>query len=95
MTRDKVYALIDQERDYQDDVWAENHPESEHPLRVGEDLLLLQKYVDDATDVWTRESRPEVKTMDLMRKIAAIAVRSIESNGAPPRFVNRQPEQTI
>ena len=85
MKREDVYKLIDGERDYQDLVWKENNVDSDHPLRIGEDLLLIEAYLRKAIDQWTVERRPEIQTMAIMRKIAGIAVRSMETNGAPPR----------
>jgi hypothetical protein len=85
LKREEVYALIDGERAYQDKAWSENNMGGDHPLRIGEDLLLIERYLRSAIDMWTSEKRPEVQTMALIRKIGAIAVRSMETNGAPPR----------
>lgn len=85
MNREDVYKLIDGERAYQDTAWASNNPTSVQPLTIGEELLLLEVYVRDAIDQWKFEPRPEVKTAALIRKIGAIAVRAMETHGAPSR----------
>lgn len=85
MKRNEVYELIDGERDYQDQVWAENAIENNNPLRVGEDLALIEVYLRKAFDTWSTERRPEIETMGIIRKIAGICVRSMETNCAPPR----------
>lgn len=85
MKRSEVYNLIDGERAYQDKLWLQNAAHAPQPLRIGEDLLLIEQYINLARTEWTSESRPEVKTMAIIRKIAGITVRSMEVNGAPPR----------
>lgn len=85
LKREDVYKLIDGERVYQDKAWAENNPTATAPLTIGEELLLLEVYLRDTIDQWKVEPRPEVKTMGMIRKIGAIAVRAMESHGAPPR----------
>ena len=79
MTRDEVYALIDGERAYQEQLWPSN------PLQEGEFIALLQDYVNQARTVWVREPKPCQQTMGIIRKIAAIAVHAMEQHGAPSR----------
>lgn len=86
MKRDDVYKLIDGERDYQDQQWSENAIENNNPLRIGEDLALIEVYLRKAFDTWSTERRPEVVTMGIIRKIAGICVRSMETNNTPPRI---------
>lgn len=89
--RPEVYAAIDGERDYQDRVWAENnpvnptHPTDLRPLSIGEDILLIEEYALKARAAWSVESRPEVGALHAIRKIADIAVRCMETHGAPRR----------
>jgi len=89
--RSEVYAAIDSERDYQDRVWAENnpanptHPTDPRPLSIGEDILLIEEYARRARAKWTGELRPEIGALDIIRKIAGIAVRCMETHGAPKR----------
>lgn len=86
MKRETVYKIIDGERNYQDQQWSENAIENNNPLRVGEDLALIEVYLRKAFDSWSTERRPEVKTMDIVRKIAGICVRSMETNNTQPRI---------
>ena len=96
ISRQQVYEAIDSERNYQDKIWAENnpinplHPTDPRPLAIGEEILLLEEYVLKARFVWSKESRPEIGALDDMRKIAAIAVRSMETWGAPKREMSEQ-----
>ena len=92
--RQEVYAAIDSERDYQDQVWASNNPANPQPpregeparaLSIGEDILLMEEYLTRARAQWTKEARPEWGALDIIRKVAGIAVRCMETNGAPKR----------
>jgi hypothetical protein len=86
MTRAEVYRLIDGERAYQNRVWHRKEDEADpNPLAVGEFVLLLEEYVAKARAQWTIEKRPEWKTMDIIRKVGAIAVNAMEQHGAPSR----------
>lgn len=78
--RTNAYLAIDGERAYQEDI----HPHPE-PLTVGEELILLEEYIAKAREKWVKEGRPEVATLNGIRKVAAIAVRCLEQHGAPRR----------
>lgn len=78
--REDVYAAIDSERVYQDAQWPQGNP-----LTIGESLLLIEQYTAKACVVWTVESPPETETLNVVRKIAGIAVRCMENHGAPKR----------
>jgi hypothetical protein len=84
--REAVYAAIDSERDYQQLVWngLKNH-EADNPLTSGEFLTLLRVYLRKAEEAWAIEEKPEVNTLDVVRKIAGIAVNCMEQHGAPKR----------
>jgi len=91
--RARVYEVIDGEREYQDRVWRENNPSSPEtaldgtarPLSIGEDILLIEEYIAKARALWSCEKRPELGALNILRKIAGIAVRCMETHGAPPR----------
>lgn len=85
--RDEVYAAIDGERAYQDNLWTieEDGQDVPNPLTIGEFVLLLEEYAAQARKLWAGEKKPEGKTLDVMRKCAAIAVHCMEQHGAPPR----------
>lgn len=80
MNRTEVYALIDGERDYQD---ALNGRE----LMSGEEILLLQEYVERARLAWTVDfnENPDSEYLHMVRKVAGIAVRCMEHNGGAAR----------
>lgn len=89
--RDRVYAAIDSERDYQDRVWAENAGKvaGAQVRTVAEELLMLEEYVSKARAAWTVAPRSAevLITTDILRKCAGICVRAMENHGAPERVV--------
>lgn len=74
--RQDVYDAISGERDYQDKL-------NDRWISPGEELLLLQEYVDRARTAWTKDfgktTNPEY--LHVVRKIAGIAVRCMEHHG--------------
>lgn len=86
-SRAEVYQAIDTERNYQDSQWPGRADNGHNALTVGEFVLLMQDYVSQATAVWTIEPKPTPKTLDAVRKIAAVAVNCMEQNGAPMRRI--------
>jgi len=83
-SRIEVYRAIDTERVFQDDKWGEM--DAANPVTVGEFVLLLEQYAAEARAVWSREFKPNDKTVEIVRKIAAIAVNCMEQHGAPQRL---------
>ncbi len=78
-TRQEVYNAIDSERAYQENL-------NDHLQTIGEEALMMNEYVARVTKEWTNEfTRPEVKTLAEIRKLAAICVRCLEHHGAPSR----------
>ena len=91
--RTEVYAAIDTERAYQDARWPQNgQPGFPNPLTIGEFVLLLEQYAAEARAEWAREKRPEMRTLNIVRKIAGIAVNCMEQHGAPHRASTRGTE---
>ena len=82
-SRHTVYEAIDTERDYQDNLWGDDG--KPNPLTVGEFVLLVEEYAAKARAVWINEAKPERKTLDVVRKVAGIAVNCMEQHGAPKR----------
>ena len=82
MVRDMVYKIINQEREYQDNLSEERT--DGHIHSVGEELILLNVYLRKAMDAWA-DNPGDTYALDQIRKIAAIAVRCMENHGAPPR----------
>lgn len=84
-TRAEVYAAIDTERAYQDK--GKGNARTDRPNNsVGEELLLAHGYLSKAIQEWCGP-HPEGRDASLhtIRKVAGIAVRALENNGAPPR----------
>jgi len=83
--REAAYAAIDSERAYQDQVWptTTNEPRP-HRHTVGEEIVLLQSYTGKAVEAWT-VNEGDKAALDVIRKIAAIAVRAMELHGVVER----------
>lgn len=85
-SRKEVYEAIDGERLYQDRMWAASGASADGVLSIGEQILLIEEYVTKARALWAVENRPELGALDMIRKIAGIAVHCMEDHGAPPRL---------
>jgi hypothetical protein len=84
MKRRKVYELIDGERKYQDSL-PPSRTDGEQ-RSVGDYLTMLRSYMGKADAAWTDNPGDE-QALDVVRKIASIAIRCMEDHGAPPRMV--------
>lgn len=82
--RSEVYAVIDGERDYQENLPSNRSEDAKRTRMVSEYLTMLDHYVRHAQDAWTLRAGIEEPMKD-MRKIAALAVRCMEEWGAIPR----------
>ncbi len=85
MLRDDVYCLIDGERDYQDAMQVGPNGRTDGKQKsVGDYLTLLVAYTARACEAHV--GRPgDQPALDMVRKIAGIAVQCMEVHGAPPR----------
>jgi hypothetical protein len=81
-TRAEVYEAIDTEREYQDAMKGVRAPGTNRTL--GDYLTLLNHYIVEANQSYVK-NRGSCMAMHEVRKIAAIAVRAMEDNGAPKR----------
>ncbi len=85
-SRQEVYQAIDQaidsEREYQNRLSANRTDGRKHT--PGEFLTMLRVYVNKADVAWTENAGDEA-TLEIMRKIAGIAVNCMETWGAPKR----------
>ncbi len=81
--RSEVYEAIDTERTYQRAVWGNDGVDN--PLSIGEFILMLEELTSQARGLWIKEAKPEVQTLNHIRKIAAAAVNCMEQHGAPKR----------
>ncbi len=84
--RSEVYKAIDSERDYQDQLWRRTEAKP-----VGEYLVLLHTYTLKAMTAWS-DSVGDEAALEMVRKVAGIATRCMEENGAPLRVI---PENLI
>lgn len=75
-TRGQVYAAINEERDYQDNL-------KKGTRSVGDELCLLARYVRKAQDDLTQNGKNAA--LDEVRKITAMGVRCLEDHGVPRR----------
>jgi len=78
-TRDQVYKAIDEERDYQDRLPEVRTDGSEHT--VGDYIVMLNHYMQEMNREWTMNPG-DGRALDVMRKIAGIAVHCMEDHGA-------------
>lgn len=85
--RSEVYAAIDGEREFQDlHVQPERRYHPTHTL--GEFILLLGQYADQAREKWTQHpdtALGDEPSLHEVRKLAALCVRCMEQHGAPRR----------
>lgn len=86
-SRAEVYQAIDGERAYQDGLAETSETDGYHT--VTEFLLYIDDYVREAKQIASRTWGPTAKpkTLDVIRKIGALAVACMEQNGAVLRRV--------
>jgi hypothetical protein len=82
LPRQDVYDLIDGERDYQDALGPGRTDGQQKS--VGDYLVLLDRYVHEAKASYVGVPG-NLLALDVVRKVAGIAVRCMEEHGAPQR----------
>ncbi len=94
-TRNAVYAAIDTERAYQDQKWNPETTTSNGLHSPAEWLVYIEDYVTEAKHIASREADPgaNIKVMEIMRKIAGMAVSAMEQNGALSRTIPAKREE--
>lgn len=80
--REQVYQAIDTERKYQDALGANRTAGEDHT--VGDYVTMMQYYQNALIEAWTTTAGDDA-ALDIMRKIAGIAVHCMEDHGAPKR----------
>ena len=87
LARAAVYAAIDSERDYQDSRWGDtlsgDRP-GDGSRTVDEFALYIQGYTSDLVQ-YASHFGPEEEKLNIIRKIAGLAVACMEQHGAPLR----------
>lgn len=79
--RDSIYKAIDSERDFQDD-FIQDKGLNPHKS-IGEFLTLIRHYSSRADSSWCR-AEDNQKTLDEIRKVAALCVACMENHGSRP-----------
>lgn len=87
-SREEVYAAIDSERDYQEmRIVRDGTTAIEEGHTPEEYLLYMEHYMhlarEAASTIWGPAAKPAV--LDVIRKITALGVACMETNGAPKR----------
>lgn len=80
ISREVVNQVINEERDYQDQMWP--HPEHDHTLT--EYLVYIRSYVERGLEAVSHSNGDE-HLLDNIRKIAALAVAAMEYHGVSHR----------
>jgi len=88
MEKEKVYQAIDTELDYQKSLEGNaNRPDVLKDFHIGDALTAIDYNLNQAKLVWYYDSEPYTKTLDLLRKIAALIVKQGMKHGMPDRVV--------
>ena len=87
MKREEVYKSIDSERDYQDTRWNEGTTTSGGKHSPEEWFTYMTDYINEAQHILSRENVQDSypKAMNIMRKVASMAVCAGEQLGMPKR----------
>ncbi len=88
-TFEHVAMAVDGERTYQDNLGPDRCAGSDagntidkNPLSVGASFIMLEHYIVNARHDWTMQAGDKY-AMHCVRKIAAIAIRDLETHGLP------------
>lgn len=86
-SRAAVYDAIDDERAYQDKRWSPKTTSTSGRHSVGEFVLFMQQYLDDARYQLTFNGEPHASglALDTVRKVTAMGVACMEQNGVVRR----------
>ena len=83
MKRMDVYKLIDSERDYQDMIEDTLH--FTKTKTTGEWIVLINHYTTEMNKEWSK-NKGDDEALEVMRKIAGIAVHCMEQHDTRPRL---------
>lgn len=83
MKREEVYKIINGERNYQDNMAKQNTYQLGNPT-VEAELSLIEHYILEARKKLVTIGGDDV-CLDMLRKVAGIAVRCFENHGCPHR----------
>lgn len=82
MERDKIFSIVDGERDWQDRKWGTI---KQHPHEVGGWLTIMRRLLRDAEDAWASSSGDEAALHEI-RKIIGTGIACAEQHGLPVRY---------
>jgi len=87
MSRGDVYLAIDSERKYQDSLWNAETTASAGQHSPEEWFMYIEDYINEAKHILSRKKIDEAypQAMDIMRKVAGMAVCAMEQNGTRNR----------
>ena len=90
MNRLNVYELINGERDYQNSKWNPETTTSDGRHSVEEWFVYIEDYVNEAKHTLSRKPKQvaDEEAMEIMRKVAAMAVCAMEQHETLPRVLN-------
>lgn len=81
-----IIDAIQSERDYQDRASADgSRPDIRQDVHMGDVLGAIKVNIDRAYEAWYLDVEPYPKTMEYLRKVAALCVRAGEVFGMPER----------
>jgi hypothetical protein len=89
--RSEVYAAIDSERIYQDNlaVKAGTDPGTVRPHSLEEFAFYMERYMrvlnEELSTKWTPDRKPTPESLNILRKITTLGVAAMEQHGAPKR----------
>ena len=83
MDRDKVYEVIDGERNHQDKIWG---TVEDHPHEVGAWITIMRRHLRKAEEAWASDGGDRL-AMASIRKVIAVGVACCEQHGVPPRIL--------
>ncbi len=83
LRREKVYSILNGERDYQEERAKEFGWDPKHS--TGDFLLMMGEYLDRARAAYCMPSGGHEKALDCLRKVTALGVACMEIHGAPRR----------
>jgi hypothetical protein len=84
MKREDVYKIIDTERDYQES--KENQYGYNKNKTVGEWIVLMNHYTTELNKAFSNYTG-DYEALNVMRKLAGIAVHCMEQHNAPERKI--------
>jgi hypothetical protein len=87
MERNKVYEVIDTERDYQLQFEDKEQSHIVSSLNMGGILTAIRVNLSNAEKVWYSEKTPYQDTTEYLRKIAALCVKAAEDYGMKERII--------